>query len=176
MGLARGIDAEFTEVTAARVILLRQYEKVEHTRADAIAALAAGRWRLAGLSARASVGFALDVARAAAGRPTRDEIRRRKVLTDVLQSGAARQEAISLLTDPFTASDVARYLDRCWHFIDEVLMISALGIPSYYGDAEARQVHEEQRRIWLGLARTLQVPTPYAAAAVEHILHKIEPQ
>jgi hypothetical protein len=169
VGLAHGTCGEFATIVSARVTMLRQHEKSEHTRADAVAALAAGRWRLAGLSARASVGFALDVLRAAAGQVPRDEIRRRKVLAEAVRSTAARREAVALLTEEFDERSVADYLTRCWHFIDHVVRIKDLGIPAAC-DGDDGAAHDQQRRVWLRCAQESSAHIPYSAAAVRQIL------
>jgi hypothetical protein len=167
--MTRRSGFEVSEFAARRLTALRQYEKYEHTRADADAALAAGRWRLAGLSARASVGFALDVVAAGADEPYRDEVHRSAIAAAALASPADREELWRLLSGNFDAHTATDLLARCWRFVDEVLRIHTLDIPGYYG-GDRRAEHERQRAAWLGLARIVRARTPFTDVATRQLL------
>jgi hypothetical protein len=169
VGVATVAGIELSELAALRLTLLRQYQKYEHTRADALAALEAGRWRLAGLSARACLGFALDVARAANGHAHRDEVSRLGTLSQVLHSTSLRNDAARLLTSQFSAEDVAEYLTECLTFIDTNLQTSEMGLPAYYYGSE-REAHVECRNAWLRVARACGAKTTYSDSAADQLL------
>lgn len=169
MGVAPVAGIELSELAALRLTLLRQYQKYEHTRADAVAAFQAGRWRLAGLSARACLGFALDVARAANGHAHRDEVNRLGTLSQVLRSRSLRKDAVRLLTSEFSAENVERYLADCLSFIDTNLHPAELGLPAYYYGSD-RAAHVESRNAWLRIARTCGVKTTYSDSAADQLL------
>jgi hypothetical protein len=158
------------DIAAARVVMLRQYEKYEHTRADAVAALAAGRWRLAVLSARAAVGFALDTVQASHGHPERDEIRRRANLRRVVRRPADRQHGMLLLAGCPAEWDPPAYLDACGSFIDDVLKIQQIDIPGYYY-GKRQSEHVTMRREWLRLAEESGSVTPLSPAAIKQVLN-----
>jgi len=166
---ARG-GVELSQLAASRVVALRQYMKYEAMRADSEAALVAGRWRLAALSARAAVGFALDVTRAMNGEPLRDEVRRQSVGRALFRrSRADRDKVLHLLTDAISETETGAFLQACWQFIDEVLALQELAIPGFfYGGA--REDHEQRRREWLSLARRLHAHIPYSDEAVAQLL------
>ena len=171
MGLTGG--AQLADLAAARVTMLRQYEKYEHTRADAEAALQAGRWRLAVLSARAALGFALDTLLAHGGRPQRDEIRRARGVAELLQRPADRRRGRHLLRAPVDEGTAATYVAACWRFIDERLAIGRLQLPGYYyGDR--REEHVAMRREWLALAEQVGAAVPFAPGAVRQVLGAAE--
>jgi hypothetical protein len=160
---------EFTQLASARLIALRQFMKYEHTRADADAALKVGRWRLGVLSARAAVGFAVDVILAMQGRAVRDEIHRR-LMVDLIfddDSSGSAEEFLKLLTHRVERESANQFVRECWTFIDDALQLDRLDIPPYYlGDPRE---HKEERLEWLKLAKQIGARPIYSPQEVDQL-------
>jgi hypothetical protein len=156
-------------LAASRLAALRQHMKYEHTRADAVAALRAGRWRLAVLSARAAVGFAVDVQCALHGVVRRDEVRRRSRLAALLADRPdAARAVVAVLEHPVTTeAEAAPYLDRCWEAVDSWLRFGDVTIAGYHHGDTRR--HEQARSAWLAVVAGAQLPLPYDATTARQL-------
>lgn len=165
------VCATMDEVVASRLIALRQFTKYESCRADADAALTAGRWRFAVLSARAAVGFAIDVAVAAGGSAFRDEVRRRRRAEELQGAVSAQSESIVALlgTTPRTLN-ASEYVRSCWSAIDEVLLPMFRTVPKYFYAGDSGREHVRQRRSLLELAAALDIDTLYDRETAAQVL------
>jgi hypothetical protein len=162
------MDRESRSVILSELIVLRQHMKYEHMRGDADAALAAGRWRLAVLSARGALGFAVDVVRARAGAAYRDEVHRRRGIENVFGSRTGGR-VVALLTKPVTKARASVFVRSCWKVVDAMFADAKIDVPLYYSGRRMNE-HRRARRAWLLAAEQLGMETLYSAEETKQIL------
>lgn len=127
----------------SRLLAMRQFTKLESMKSDALAALAAGRWQMAVLCARAALLFAIDVLQASRG-GDRDEIHRLSAerlrpLRDVSALPLIQQ----LLASPSHNESASEFVSSCLAAIEQ-LPLADLVIPPYF-DPKTRMLHETER-------------------------------